>query len=101
MFAESLPEASEAQLDRLDDVCAICYQEMKTAKITRCNHYFHGVCLRKWLYVQVNCSGTRGLQRRSTDRIILFNNKTYLLLCNYILHNLMHVYHYVIKIFTY
>uniref|UniRef100_A0A1B6FRI9 RING-type domain-containing protein n=1 Tax=Cuerna arida TaxID=1464854 RepID=A0A1B6FRI9_9HEMI len=52
---ESLPEASAAQLDRLDDVCAICYQEMKTAKITRCNHYFHGVCLRKWLYVQDRC----------------------------------------------
>ncbi|KAK9501313.1 hypothetical protein O3M35_012050 [Rhynocoris fuscipes] len=52
---ESLPEASENQLARLDDVCAICYQEMRTAKITRCNHYFHGVCLRKWLYVQDRC----------------------------------------------
>ena len=50
---ESLPEASEEQLNKLDDVCAICYQEMRTAKITRCNHFFHGVCLRKWLYVQV------------------------------------------------
>lgn len=28
---------------------------MTTAKITRCNHYFHGVCLRKWLYVQDRC----------------------------------------------
>lgn len=52
---ESLPEASEAQLASLDDVCAICYQEMKSAKITRCSHYFHGVCLRKWLYVQDRC----------------------------------------------
>uniref|UniRef100_A0A224X8X4 Putative e3 ubiquitin ligase n=1 Tax=Panstrongylus lignarius TaxID=156445 RepID=A0A224X8X4_9HEMI len=52
---ESLPEASEHQLARLDDVCAICYQEMRTAKITRCNHFFHGVCLRKWLYVQDRC----------------------------------------------
>lgn len=50
---ESLPEASDAQLATLDDVCAICYQEMRSAKITRCSHYFHGVCLRKWLYVQV------------------------------------------------
>lgn len=30
-------------------------QEMTSAKITRCNHYFHGVCLRKWLYVQDRC----------------------------------------------
>ncbi|KAJ8686295.1 hypothetical protein QAD02_022089 [Eretmocerus hayati] len=51
----SLPEASPKQLSELQDVCAICYQEMETARITRCNHYFHGVCLRKWLYVQDRC----------------------------------------------
>lgn len=50
---ESLPEATSTQLAELDDVCAICYQNMGSAKITKCNHYFHGVCLRKWLYVQV------------------------------------------------
>ncbi|XP_076650990.1 TRC8 ring finger protein [Halictus rubicundus] len=51
----SLPEANAEQLHRLNDVCAICYQEMHSAKITRCNHYFHGDCLRKWLYVQDRC----------------------------------------------
>ncbi|XP_068156074.1 protein TRC8 homolog isoform X2 [Drosophila tropicalis] len=51
----SLPEATSAQLQAFDDVCAICYQEMYTAKITRCRHFFHGVCLRKWLYVQDRC----------------------------------------------
>ncbi|XP_012260260.2 protein TRC8 homolog [Athalia rosae] len=51
----SLPEAKTEQLTNLDDVCAICYQEMNSAKITRCNHFFHGVCLRKWLYVQDRC----------------------------------------------
>ncbi|CAB3379249.1 Hypothetical predicted protein [Cloeon dipterum] len=51
----SLPEATEEQLEKLDDVCAICYQEMSSAKITRCRHFFHGVCLRKWLYVQDRC----------------------------------------------
>lgn len=51
----SLPEARAEQLAMLDDVCAICYQEMQSAKITKCNHYFHGVCLRKWLYVQDRC----------------------------------------------
>ncbi|CAG2100551.1 unnamed protein product [Medioppia subpectinata] len=51
----SLPEASEEQLRNFDDVCAICYQELTTARITKCNHYFHGVCLRKWLYVQDMC----------------------------------------------
>ncbi|XP_017771616.1 PREDICTED: protein TRC8 homolog [Nicrophorus vespilloides] len=52
---DSLPEAAEHQLKSLDDVCAICYQDMQTAKITRCKHFFHGVCLRKWLYVQDRC----------------------------------------------
>ncbi|XP_023017509.2 protein TRC8 homolog [Leptinotarsa decemlineata] len=52
---ESLPEAAEEQLRELDDVCAICYQEMQSAKITKCRHFFHGVCLRKWLYVQDRC----------------------------------------------
>ncbi|KAG5345015.1 TRC8 protein, partial [Acromyrmex heyeri] len=51
----SLPEAKAEQLEQLNDVCAICYQEMQSAKITQCNHYFHGVCLRKWLYVQDRC----------------------------------------------
>ncbi|GLV34185.1 TRC8 ring finger protein [Carabus blaptoides fortunei] len=52
---ESLPEAQAEQLEMLNDVCAICYQEMQTAKITKCKHFFHGVCLRKWLYVQDRC----------------------------------------------
>lgn len=51
---ECLPEATPEQLIELDDVCAICYQEMQSAKITKCQHFFHGVCLRKWLYVQVS-----------------------------------------------
>ncbi|XP_050435760.1 protein TRC8 homolog [Adelges cooleyi] len=52
---ESLPEATSKQLTEHDDVCAICYQNMGTAKITKCHHFFHGVCLRKWLYVQDRC----------------------------------------------
>ncbi|KAI1305785.1 Protein TRC8 -like protein [Halotydeus destructor] len=51
----SLPEASVEQLANFDDVCAICYQDLSSARITKCKHYFHGVCLRKWLYVQDIC----------------------------------------------
>ncbi|KAL5021101.1 hypothetical protein ScPMuIL_000256 [Solemya velum] len=50
-----LEEASPEKLREVNDVCAICYQELNTARITNCKHYFHGVCLRKWLYVQDNC----------------------------------------------
>ncbi|KPP63936.1 RING finger protein 145-like [Scleropages formosus] len=51
----SLPRASDEQLRRHSDVCAICFQEMSSAVVTHCGHFFHGNCLRKWLYVQESC----------------------------------------------
>ena len=51
----SLPSATEAQLWDNDDVCPICYMEMRSAKVTTCNHLFHGSCLQKWLYVEDAC----------------------------------------------
>lgn len=42
---------------RANDLCAICYYEIKTAeaRITVCNHLFHSICLRKWLYIRDTC----------------------------------------------
>ncbi|KAL4641881.1 RING finger protein 145-like [Arapaima gigas] len=51
----SLPRASAEQLLCHNDVCAICFQEMTSAVVTLCGHFFHGNCLRKWLYVQETC----------------------------------------------
>ncbi|XP_065139756.1 E3 ubiquitin-protein ligase RNF139 [Paramisgurnus dabryanus] len=52
----SLPEVKGARLREIQDVCAICYQEFTTsARITPCHHYFHALCLRKWLYIQDTC----------------------------------------------
>uniref|UniRef100_H2ZSV4 E3 ubiquitin-protein ligase RNF139 n=1 Tax=Latimeria chalumnae TaxID=7897 RepID=H2ZSV4_LATCH len=52
----SLPEVKGDRLSEIDDVCAICYQEFTTsARITPCHHYFHALCLRKWLYIQDTC----------------------------------------------
>ncbi|XP_043919558.1 RING finger protein 145-like [Protopterus annectens] len=51
----SLPTASQHQLREHNDVCAICFQEMHTAVITPCEHFFHSGCLQKWLYVQDTC----------------------------------------------
>lgn len=50
-----LPRASTEQLRDHNDVCAICFQDMTSAVITYCGHFFHGNCLRKWLYVQETC----------------------------------------------
>ena len=51
----ALPFATEDELAMHDDVCAICYMEMTQAKVTKCRHFFHSVCLRKWLYMQDTC----------------------------------------------
>ncbi|XP_028840466.1 RING finger protein 145 [Denticeps clupeoides] len=52
---KSLPTASPQQLQQYNDICAICYQDMKSAVITPCSHFFHAGCLKKWLYVQESC----------------------------------------------
>ncbi|XP_073446403.1 E3 ubiquitin-protein ligase RNF139 [Dendrobates tinctorius] len=52
----SLPEIQVSESSEIDDVCAICYQEFRTsARVTPCHHYFHALCLRKWLYIQDTC----------------------------------------------
>lgn len=52
----SLPEVRGRRLAAVQDVCAICYQEFtSTARLTPCRHYFHALCLRKWLYIQDTC----------------------------------------------
>ncbi|KAL0969516.1 hypothetical protein UPYG_G00228290 [Umbra pygmaea] len=43
----SLPQATANQLHQHNDVCAICFQEMNSAVLTYCGHFFHGNCLRK------------------------------------------------------
>lgn len=51
----SLPSATEKEIGELEDVCSICLEELKAAKVTPCRHYFHSLCLRKWLNVQDKC----------------------------------------------
>lgn len=50
-----MKEATVQDLHCHDDLCAICYQEMLIARITPCRHIFHGVCLKKWLFIQDYC----------------------------------------------
>lgn len=35
--------------------CFLQLQDMKSAVITPCSHFFHAACLKKWLYVQETC----------------------------------------------
>lgn len=74
----SLPEVRGDQLRDIEDVCAICYQEFATAaRITPCNHYFHALCLRKWLYIQDTCPMCHQkvyIEEESRDRAMFSNN---------------------------
>jgi len=50
-----LEDATAEELREHQDVCSICYQDMTTAKKTKCGHIFHQNCLKRWLFVQDNC----------------------------------------------
>ena len=56
-----LPRASHERLAESEDVCPICLEELKAARVTPCNHLFHEVCLKKWLNVQNNCPMCHGI----------------------------------------
>ena len=53
-LSSSLTTASQSELAEHEDVCSICYLELESpqAVITPCFHYFHLVCLKKWLISQ-------------------------------------------------
>uniref|UniRef100_I3JJR6 E3 ubiquitin-protein ligase RNF139 n=1 Tax=Oreochromis niloticus TaxID=8128 RepID=I3JJR6_ORENI len=74
----SLPEVRGDQLRNIEDVCAICYQEFATsARLTPCHHYFHALCLRKWLYIQDTCPMCHQrvyVEEESRDRAAFSNN---------------------------
>jgi E3 ubiquitin-protein ligase RNF139 len=52
---KKLAAASQEQLDENNDICPICYQEMKEAVVIKCSHVFHKSCLQKWLSIQETC----------------------------------------------
>uniref|UniRef100_A0A3B1JMM1 E3 ubiquitin-protein ligase RNF139 n=1 Tax=Astyanax mexicanus TaxID=7994 RepID=A0A3B1JMM1_ASTMX len=77
----SLPEVKGSELRDVEDVCAICYQEfIASARITPCRHYFHALCLRKWLYIQDTCPMCHQkvyVEDDSRDRAPFSNNNGY------------------------
>ncbi|XP_061170655.1 RING finger protein 145-like [Saccostrea echinata] len=54
-MVDALQTATEEQIRNHDDVCSICLCPMSYAKITRCGHFFHRSCLKKWMYVGDSC----------------------------------------------
>ena len=56
--SSNLPNATSDQLLHHKDVCAICFMDMMSVSasvVTPCTHFFHRVCLRRWLSFQDRC----------------------------------------------
>uniref|UniRef100_A0A915IZF6 E3 ubiquitin-protein ligase AMFR n=1 Tax=Romanomermis culicivorax TaxID=13658 RepID=A0A915IZF6_ROMCU len=53
------PMASEIDLTKHDDKCAICWDNMKTARKLNCGHLFHNWCLHGWLEQDSSCPTCR------------------------------------------
>ena len=47
--------AKKEEIEKFDDVCAICLGDMKQAKITNCHHLFHLHCLSLALQTSSYC----------------------------------------------
>ena len=54
-MVKSFDNATSSELHNFDDVCSICYRSLQMAKRTPCGHYFHGNCLKKWLFSRQTC----------------------------------------------
>ncbi|XP_038077214.1 E3 ubiquitin-protein ligase AMFR-like [Patiria miniata] len=55
----NFPLATESELQENNDDCAICWEEMKSARKLPCNHFFHNTCLRSWLEHETSCPTCR------------------------------------------
>lgn len=53
----SLLIASEKEIEEVGGLCAICYEDIgcHVTSVTRCNHFFHCYCLKKWLCERRTC----------------------------------------------
>ncbi|XP_013192122.1 uncharacterized protein LOC106136198 isoform X1 [Amyelois transitella] len=47
--------ATSEELSTLEDVCAVCLGNMRSARVTPCAHFFHADCLRKCLAASDRC----------------------------------------------
>ena len=47
--------ATREEIDKFDDLCAVCLFGMKKARVTPCHHLFHADCLRQCLKTSEKC----------------------------------------------
>lgn len=47
--------ATKSELKNFEDICAVCLADMKSARVTPCQHLFHADCLRRCLQTSNFC----------------------------------------------
>ncbi|VIO95443.1 CUE domain containing protein [Brugia malayi] len=52
-------KATRIELNNLKDWCAVCWEQMDSARKLPCNHFFHEWCLRSWLEQDNSCPTCR------------------------------------------
>lgn len=64
----NFPMATNEELEKNCDDCAICWDRMESARKLPCGHLFHNSCLRSWLEQDTSCPTCRtSLKNRNED----------------------------------
>eukprot|EP00794_Sanderia_malayensis_P018789 gene18789-20680_t len=56
---EKFESLTTEELDKVEDHCAICWEDMNKAKKLPCGHIFHQACLCSWLQQDTSCPTCR------------------------------------------
>lgn len=78
LMESNFPMANKEDLDKNSDDCAICWDEMESARKLPCGHLFHNSCLRSWLEQDTSCPTCRTSlkTRQQGDQIIIDDRLT-------------------------
>lgn len=69
LMEENFPVASDEELSRNNDDCAICWDHMSSARKLPCGHLFHTTCLRSWLEQDTSCPTCRHSLRHRDEEM--------------------------------
>lgn len=70
LMESNFPMATNEDMDKNCDDCAICWDEMKAARKLPCGHLFHHSCLRSWLEQDTSCPTCRTCLKAHHDVLI-------------------------------
>lgn len=70
LVESSFPMASNEEIEKNSDDCAICWDTMESARKLPCCHLFHNSCLRSWLEQDTSCPTCRTSLKREQENAV-------------------------------